>query len=449
MIGGVKMNFKKIIIILSIFVILTIIIFVILLVLRNTTKDDNVEFIATPSIKIDPIETQEKLEQVTVRNNYYAVKDCITKFYRYYNSIYNSENIIIKDEEAIASLEYEKQKNIEAIYKILDDDYKKYKGITLNNLLNNLPLSNIKTIKITDMYVAQKDENIGVYFIYGYLLDASLNKSEFSMIVKLDMLNRTFSILLDDYVKENFGNIELGENIEINYSEKIEANEYNTFKYQAISDESYIENVFNDFIESMIYEQEQVYEKLEEEYKRKRFPTFDIFQEYVSSQIKEIAIMELSKYQKTKYDSYTQYVCLTQNNKYYIINEYSLNKYKFILDTYTIDLPEFIKKYEASDEKTKVGLNIQKINQAINEQDFEYVYSKLDDTFKQNNYPNYDYFKEYLKVNLFDTNMFEYKDIEQHGDIYVTTIIINKSKKMNIIMKLAENTNFYISFNIE
>mgnify|MGYP000081844256 CR=1 FL=1 len=46
---------------------------------------------------------------------------------------------------------------------------------------------------------------------------------------------------------------------------------------------------------------------------------------------------------------------------------------------------EFIEKYNSANEKTKVGLNIQKVFDAINNEDYEYVYNKLDNTFKQTN----------------------------------------------------------------
>ena len=66
--------------------------------------------------------------------------------------------------------------------------------------------------------------------------------------------------------------------------------------------------------------------------------------------------------------------------------EEEVGKYSVVLDTYTIDLPEFIEKYNSANEKTKVGLNIQKVFDAINNEDYEYVYNKLDNTFKQTNF---------------------------------------------------------------
>lgn len=452
------MNTKKIVIILTILVIITIIIGIILLLLNanNSANNNDInkkteEYIATPSIEDDPIEIKESLEKVTVRNNYYVVKNCIIKFYTYYSAIYNAEETnLIRDEEAIASLENEKKQNIEAVYSILDEKYKKYKNITLENLESQLNAINRLNIEISDMYVSQKTENMNIYFVNGYLIEISTSQiSEFSMMVNIDMLNRTYTVLLEDYIKENYSGIKTGENIDISYPDKIEANTYNTFRYQAITDDTYITDIFNSFRENLIYNKSEVYENLNDTYKQKRFGTLENFKQYINDGIREISMMKLSKYQKTKYNEYTQYVCLADSGKYYIINVYSPTEIEFILDTYTIELPEFLEKYEASDEKTKVALNIQKIKDAINENDFKYVYDKLDNIFKQNNYPDYNNFKNYLKSNLFENNTFEYKNIEKHGDVYVANIIINESKKMDIIMKLSDDTSFYISFNIE
>lgn len=448
------MDIKKIIIVVAILIII-LITAILFIILHNssdkTVNEISTEHIATNATEDDPVEINEKLAEVTVRNNFYTVKNCITKFYSHCTSIYNVENDnLIKDEETINSLEYQKKQNIEAMYNILDKDYITYKNITLDNLTDKLPKVNKMTINITNMYVTQRDENISIYFVYGYLIDTtSAEITDFSIIVNVDMLNRTFNVMLEDYMKEKYENIEVGKSIDINYPNSIENNTYNTFQYQSITDATYITDVFDNFKNNLIYNASEIYNDLDSTYKNSRFPTLKSFEEYIKNKINDISLMKLSEYKKTKYDNYTQYVCLTTNNKYYIINELSLIKYNFILDTYTIDLPEFLEKYQNSDDKNKVALNIEKIKDAINDFDFQYVYNKLDSVFKKNNYPDYNKFVEYLKTNLYEKNTFEYKNIEKQGDVFVATIVVNNSKKLEIIMQLSDNTDFYISFNIE
>ena len=95
-----------------------------------------------------------------------------------------------------------------------------------------------------------------------------------------------------------------------------------------------------------------------------------------------------------------------------------------------------------------------KIKEAINDKDFEYVYNKLDESFKNNNFENYESFENYVKSNLFAKNTFEYKTFLEQADVYVVKIEVkNKknysddSKEMQIIMKLTDSTDYDIAFN--
>ena len=166
--------------------------------------------------------------------------------------------------------------------------------------------------------------------------------------------------------------------------------------------------------------------------------------------------MKFEKYQKNTYDNYTQYICVDSSDNYYIINESSTFNYNYMLDRYTTDLPQFVEEYEDATDTEKVGLNIEKLEEAVNEGDIKYVYNKLDDTYKKSYFNNYSDFKNYLESNLFEQNSFKYENIEKKANVYSATIIVvNKkdytaeTRKINIIMKLTDKTDFYISFSLE
>lgn len=403
------------------------------------------------------VNIDNKLKKVSIRNNYYAVKTCVNKFYLYYSSMYDvSGDYYIVDEEAEASMQKEKQQSIEAVYNMLDDEYKSYKGLTLDNLTTKLPKIKEMSVIINDMYVSEKTNNIGIYFVYGNLIDMANSKTySFSTIVKMDMINETFAIFLDDYIEDKYPNIKVGENVEIECKEKIEANQYNIFDYEIITDATYIEDIFTTLRKNMLYNKKIVYERLQEEYRAKRFPTYEKFEQYTKNNIRDLTIMKLSKYRKNNNGDSVQYVCLDSHNKYYIINENSTMDLTFILDTYTIDLPEFLTKYENSNESDKVALNIEKIKEAINSKDFEYFYNKLDNTFRNTKYSNYNNFENELKSKVFERNTFEYKKIENQGNVFIATVIVKNSKKqdetteMRIVMKLTDTTDYSLSFSFE
>ena len=131
--------------------------------------------------------------------------------------------------------------------------------------------------------------------------------------------------------------------------------------------------------------------------------------------------------------------------------------YDVILDTYTIELPEFTEKYDKSNAREKVILNLNKFMQSINDKDYKYAYSLLADGFKANNFKTQTDFENYIKTNFFENNNFEYKEFGDEANTYYTYEIKITDKTGNdtrevtktFIMLLNEGTNFELSFNIQ
>ena len=111
---------------------------------------------------------------------------------------------------------------------------------------------------------------------------------------------------------------------------------------------------------------------------------------------------------------------------------------------------EFLEKYNSANDKVKVGLNIQKIFDAINNEDYEYVYNKLDTTFKQTNFKAVQDFANY-SIQNFKGKQLTYGDCQQQGSLYIFDITVsdgvNKSNK-RVIMQLKDGTDFVMSFNV-
>ena len=309
-------------------------------------------------------------------------------------------------------------------------------------------------VEINDMYVSEQKENLYVYVVYGNLLDIKANKNQdFSAIVKTDMKNKTFKIYLQDYVKTKYANLKTGDNIQISVEESIKNDIYNVYQYKAINDETYITDVFNTYKRDLLYNRTRAYELLNTEYSTKKFGTQLNFENYVKSNIYKLGTMTLSKYQKKQADSCTQYVCVDQNQNYYIFNENGIMNFNVILDTYTINLPEFTERYNKASDEEKVLLNIQKCFAAINDKDYNYVYSKLDNTFKSNNFKTLADFQKYISSNFFEKNEISASNARKQGDIYMYDIKIRneegtKSITKTFVMRLNENTDFVMSFGI-
>ena len=173
------------------------------------------------------------------------------------------------------------------------------------------------------------------------------------------------------------------------------------------------------------------------------------FQNYNNENKESITYAGINKYQVVENSDNKEYICIDENGKYYIFVESGIGKYTVVLDTYTIDLPEFLTKYNSSNERIKVGMNIQKVFDAINDKDYEFVYNKLDSSFKQNNFKTLSEFKDYAEKNFVGKQL-KYGECQQQGSIYVFNITItdgtNQTGK-NVIMKLLDGTDFVMSFN--
>lgn len=438
------MKLKKVMII----VLILILIFGITIVTILLRNKENTTTVGQQSDRTQPqTEFDSTVERVSIRNNFFMIKNCVDKFFANYIGIYNLQDKTegtIKEEDCI-----------KAVYNMLDESYRKSQNITLDNLKTKLSKINPLAVSVTDMYVSQKDEGIYAYFVYGNIRDEKTSKiSNFSMLVKADMQNRTYKILPQDYVEENYNNIEIGKTVKIDLPDEIKNDEYNIIDFKAVSDARYVNDIMYVYKNDMIFNIEEAYKNLDTEYREAKFGKIELFEKYVSENIEAIKPLRIDKYQKEIYDDYVQYVGIDNNGKYIIIRETAPMKYSIILDTYSIDLPEFKAKYESADNKNRVGLNMEKIKNAINYRDYEYVYGKLNEVLKNNNFSDYYDFVRNFEPKFFEQNKFDYKSIEEGNDIYYITIQVqneknlSETKNIKFVMRLLSGTDFEISYNI-
>ena len=185
-----------------------------------------------------------------------------------------------------------------------------------------------------------------------------------------------------------------------------------------------------------------------------KFDTLDEYKKYMKKNIRYIISSSIEKYQINEFDEYTEYICIDQYGNYYIFKETGVMNYTLQLDTYTIDSQEFIEKYNKGSEQLKVGMNLEKIFQALNRKDYEYIYKKLHNTFKTNNFPTLQSFEDYMEENFFDMNKIDYGKFEEKSGVYIYEVNITDATEIeentiekSFIVQLNEGTDFAISFN--
>lgn len=427
---------RKILISMIIVIIIIIAITVLLLIFNNkkNKKSLSIDEIST----VQPKDDSDKIEEIN-EITYYNVVMQVRKFY----GIINRSNYM--NREGISFAEDENVKR--SIYNLLSDEYISRENIIVDSVYEHIPEINETTTFIATDIKRKENGNIEKFLVQGVQIVASDTKKDedVSFFVNIDSVNKTFSI---EPIKQD-----ANEDIEI---KEIQKNQNNNYELVALSEEEIAKEKFNNLKLLLLRKSKELYKMFDEEYRNKKFGNYQGYVQYVEDNYERLSTMYMAKYKVEQYDNYKQYICLDQENNYFIFNTVDSNNTKIMLDTYTVDLPEFIEKYNKANDSTKVGYNIERFISAVNDKDYKYAYNCLDEVYRKNNMPTLENFENYIKRNLYDKNKVEYESIEKQGNNYIYEITIkdqnnskSEQKKMTVIMKLEKGTDFVMSFNMD
>ena len=438
-------NIKWIMIVLGVILIILIITVAIMLSSANDSQNNEIGDVGL----VEDYENNQ-IKEVTNSTNFYTVSNVINQYLDIINSnnsIYygydenNNYAKIVSDEQIATN-----------VYGLLSENYITVNNITEINVLDYVDSITEEVIFLPTRMNVLERENVQIYSVYGieYTLSNTYLKDAY-FIVTLDRNNYTFSIEPLDNEYSSIDDIELQHNNDIS----IESTSYNTYTETSVSYEDVAKNYIYSYKTLALVKPDMAYNLLDEEYRNQKFGSLENFESYVNDNRQTIQQINLQQYQVNNYDDYIQYVMIDQNNKYYIFNETAVMDYTLMLDTYTIDLPEFTEKYNSGTDQVKVGMNLEKVFSAINDGDYEYVYNKLDSTFRQNNFPTLSDFENYISENLYTSIDVAYGEYQTSGNLHVYEVNIKEKNNensntitKNFIMQLGEGTDFVMSFNV-
>ena len=432
---------KKTLILLMIIVVIIIISIVVALLLLTTSNNEEV---ASNNTVSEENNNETEAEPQINETKYYN----ITNVVRTYLGALDKSKYILSDGTNYSEDESTK----ESIYNLLSTEYIESNNITVENVYDYVKdLNENITFVPLDMRISQ-GQNVDKFLVYGNIVYMdSQDLEKVYVIVNIDNTNNTFSI-------EPINNEEISNINDFKFESTlntIEKNYSNTYLNNNMSDEDISKEKFNNFKLLILRKSENLFYLLNEEYRNKKFGDYNGFSQYIDSNYDRLRTINLSMYQVTEEDGYKQYVLLDQDDRYYIFKETSENKEEIFLDTYTVDLPEFLDRYNGADDEYKVGYNVEKFISAINDGDYKYAYNLLDETFRRNNYPSQGDFENFVKTNFFENNEIQHNNVEKQGNQFVYGItIINKDneaerKNITVIMELGEETDFVMSFSID
>lgn len=424
---------KKIIaIVISIIIIITIVLVILLLAGKNNIQNLN-ESLEGKSDEIIISDTHI-VEYANNRTNSFATSRIAEEYINYVVGERKSELI-----------------------NIISNKYVQDDNITIDNIVDKVKDANVQysenyEVLINDMYVIKESINLESYLVNLTYCNLDTNKSyETKLMVQIDIQNLTFEVMPYKYMQNlGYDKLKIGDSCAIEHKQ-IEKNENNTYKMTPISKDSTAERYFNTFLKHLKYDTQKSYELLDAQYRQQKFGNVNEYIKYVNdNKLKDIT---LKAYKVYNYTDYSQYVCIDNQERYYIFNENGVMNFTTLLDTYTIDIPEFTEKYTDASDEEKVLLNIQRCFTAINDKDYRYVYNKLDNTFKANNFKTLADFQTYIKTNFFEKNKISASNAKKQNGIYLYDIKISDNDGISsitktFVMQLKEGTDFVMSFGV-
>ena len=352
------------------------------------------------------------------------------------NNLKNENEIQNQNQEIInVNNEIEDNSNIQNVPPDFSNDVSFQEYFTVSNCISK---SLDETIIFSPISIKKLNSgNVVNYTVYGVILDLNMNYiRDLNSIVKLDTKNLTF--LLDNN-KEQL--------------EKIESKNDNTFVYQELSDNYKFKQIFYNMKYLLLSKPEKFYNYLEEDYRDKRFGSYDKFLNYFNNNKNHLLSIIPKNYKIG--ETINDVKIRDQYGNWYEFKINGVLDYTVKLDNYIVMSEEDIEQYKKYDNGKKIKYNIQKWINMINSKDYEFAYNYLDETFKQQNYETLDKFK-----NLMQSKYPDYYDnvsvqIKNEGSVYSSEVQLSvkddeyADKYMTIIMKLKEGTDFVLSFDVQ
>lgn len=433
------MKNKKYIIILLIILLIILVVGIMIILFSLLKQKNNQENISQVDDKLAEDITISELEPEGNMYIYITSNEIINTFFNY-----------ISEKEPNAD-------NSEAAISLLDKEFITQNNVTEENILKKFSnYKNINSYSAREIYCQEINHRQNINGEYLYIkgkLRTDGEENDIYILLKRDLINSTYSI---SFIEEDiFNNMKTGKNSNTDTDINIEKNDYNEIYSKMINEYEICLMFFRDYINTIQNNSRYGYELLDEEYKNSRFGSLEKYETYINNISNRLDLLALRGYNISEKSNYKQYACVDQyGNNYIFINTKGMY-YTVILDTYTLDLPEFIEKYDAGNDETKLTLNVGKIIEAINNKDYEYVYNKMNETFRNNNFSNISTLEQFINNHFYNINEVQDFSYRQEGKVFICTIgLKNKEKSsdtiksITILMELKDNRNFEISFSI-
>lgn len=351
---------------------------------------------------------------------YYTIDSIIKEFNSYIvylnGTISDLDIDLIPGETESEVLQEYREEGIEYFNDVLAKGYKEKYQLNNQSILNEIGVNSKKNYVIDNIYVIPEVENVNSYYVFG-----KYNDQEYDFVIVLDEANDTFEIYLDNYLKDLSIARDDNKSIKKIGASTIEENDNNSYIVKDVNEKIIVKDYFDEYVNLMKSNPEMAYEKLNSEYKAKRFIDYGKFKEYVDKIVELNEGFSVKQYKTTDMKSYTELVCKYDFGRTMIFYIKGQNNYSVALDSYTIPSETYKFEYSNSTDEKKAQMCLNRFLECINNNDYESAYSYLNDSFKSNNFASVGQFEEYVKSNWFELDGFSFDTVNVSGSTYVVS----------------------------
>ena len=328
--------------------------------------------------------------------------------------------------------------------------------LTAEKIIND-NLESSQKFYIEDAYYQEIEVDVeSKIYIYGRLFYNNYSNNKTMYII----LNTNYNNMLYDEKIEKDGITKTEYDIIIaNLKEQTTTTKLSSydstkkFTLKNATDEDIITRYLEYYQNMVLYDTKDAYDLLNEDYKNKRFGSYNSFEEYVNDYNQTIENLTLEKYGMSYGETTTKYIAQDTKENYYTFECKSVLDFDIQLDNYTIEIDDYKAKYNALTDQQKAAICLSNVIQMINTKDYENLYKKVDETFRSKNFPTIDEFKNYINNRYYYYNIVSNTQARMDSNIYVLSFDISsgnntsaETKKANLLIQLVNDTEFKISF---
>ena len=213
-----------------------------------------------------------------------------------------------------------------------------------------------------------------------------------------------------------------------------------------------MKGLFERYKFDLLIDREHLYSILEVDYKNSKYSDLDDLKKYINDNKTDLYLDAISEYKVIDYNAYVEYRAICKSQRNYVFNVKNMMNYTISLDNYTIVQNK--DTYNAFLPAAEAKYCIDRVVQAFNYKDYDFVYSKLNPVQKNNYFKNENDFKEYLSKALFEQNSYEIDDnyLIISDKVYQFNVIITDATEKNSLnmnytmtVTLKDDADFSIS----